>query len=633
MAFGPTTNKINESQSHMLKSEEENSLLQFAHYIVLFLLLILIFLRYLYPVYVGRDTDIFWHIKTGQVIVNDGRIPSSDPFTYTPKDNREREQFLLKSYWLADVIFYSLYKMSGFTGIVVTRSVILCLTVLIVYLAIRKRGFFTAILLSLLLGFVFMPVAAPRPNLFSFFFAAVIVFFMERFREERKRRYQVVIIGTMLLWVNMHGGYLIGVGILASYAAVEIMLAAIKRGRGADLKTSLSICATAGLGIAATLVSPLGTAPLFLVLDRFVKPSHNILASHIETEMGLFKNVIHHPNEMVLLSLLLSGIILVYTALNLTRRKAGLTETAVVLSLFLLTVFSVRAMPIFLTAGLIISVGKANHKGVLIENNKYVKAAGLFIMSILLVLLIWMHVPRVNLGKLVETDCVYLRLGDFLDRNQIKGNMLNREFTGNYLIFRLYPRYKVFTDSRYLNADVFFDGLDMFYAVNKPSYQEDTLYLNSLVETCLHGLRGEANKDDTDEYWRQLLDKYDIDYIVGRISHPSTGQLFPLFLKLMHDDAWQLVYMDGNSVIMVKDNQKNGEILQEFVPRDKRLLYNEAILENINKDSPEAYETLAYAFFMKGDKKDAEVFARDALHLNNNMKIARACLEQMRANN
>jgi hypothetical protein len=632
MAFGPTTNKINESQSHMLQSEEENRLLQFAHYIILFLLLILIFLRYLYPVYVGRDTDIFWHIKTGEVIVHDGQIPSNDPFTYTPKD-KERERFLLKSYWLADVVFYSIYKMSGFTGIVVTRSVILCLTVLIVYLAIRKRGFFTAILLSLLLGFVFMPTSAPRPNLFSFLFTAVIIFSMERFREEGKMRYQIFVVGAMLLWANMHGGYIIGVGILAIYVAVEIILSIINSKKRPDSKTCLSVCVTAASGIAATLISPLGAAPLFLVIDRFVKPAHKLLTSHIETEMGLIKNVTQHPNEMVLLSLLLSGIILVYTALNFTRRKAGLTETAVVLSLFLLTIFSVRALPIFLTAGLIISVGKAEDKSVMIPNNRYVKAVGLFIMSVLLLLLIWMHVPKVDPGKLIETDSIYLRMGDFLDRNRIKGNMLNREFTGNYLIFRLYPRYKVFTDSRYLNIDVFFDGLDMFYAVNKPSYQKDTVYLNSLVETCLHGLRGEANKDDTGEYWRQLLDKYDIDYIAGRISHPATGQLFPLFLKLMHDDAWELVYMDGNSVVMVKDNRKNSDILREFAPRDKRLLYDEAILENINKDSPEAYETLAYAFFMKGDKRNAEVSAKKALYLNKNLKIAHACLEQMRADN
>jgi len=633
MVFGLKTSKINKSQTYISKSEEGSGLLQFVRYIILFLLLTFIFLRYLYPVYVGRDTDIFWHIKTGEVIVHDGQIPSSDPFTYTPKDNREREQFLLRSYWLADVIFYSLYKISGFIGVVVARSLILCLTVLIVYLAVRKRGFLISVFLSVLLGFVFMPMAAPRPNLFSFLFAAVIVFFMERFREERKRRYQVVIIVTMLLWVNMHGGYLIGVGILALYAAAEVMLSVIKSGKRPDLKTSFSVCITAGLGIAATLISPLGIAPLFLVMDRFVKPSHNLLASHIETEMSLFKNVTQHPNEMVLLSLLLSGIILVYTALNLTRRKAGLTETAVVLALFLLAIFSVRAMPIFLTAGLIISAGKAKDKGVLIENNRYVKAAGLFIMSILLLLLIWMHVPKVNPGKLIETDSVYLRMGDFLDRNRIKGNMLNREFTGNYLIFRLYPHYRVFTDSRYLNADVFFDGLDMFYAVKEHSDHKDISYLSSLIETCLRGLRGEAKEDPTGEYWRQLLDKYDIDYIVGRISHPASGQLFPLFLKLMQDDAWQLIYMDGNSVIMVKDNQKNSEILREFAPRDKRLLYDEAILENINRDSPDAYETLAYAFFMKGDKKDAEVFAKGALHLNNNLKIARACLERIRADN
>ena len=76
---------------------------------LIILLFATIFLRYLYPIYHGRDTDIFWHIKTGEVIFQEHGIPSTDPFTYTPKDP-VREKILLHSYWLADLLLFLCYN-------------------------------------------------------------------------------------------------------------------------------------------------------------------------------------------------------------------------------------------------------------------------------------------------------------------------------------------------------------------------------------------------------------------------------------------------------------------------------------------------------------------------------------------
>lgn len=594
--------------------------------ILLFLLFVCIFLRYLYPAYTGRDTDIFWHIKTGEVIFQDQRIPSSDPFAYTPPD-QEREQVLLKSYWLADLLFYGVYKTGGFLGLVLLRSLLLCLIVFIVYLSIRKRGFGPSILLSLSLGLVLMPTSTLRPNLFSFLFAAVMIFLMEQYRGDQKRTYQILVFVVMLFWTNMHGGFLIGAGILGLYAATAALLFLLRGNKKEQVHQTLAICLTAGLGIGATVISPLGIMPLLSAVKRFIEPSHKLLASHIETEMGLFKNIVQHPNEMIFLSLFLTGVIMIYTALNLTRKKAGLTETAIVLSLFFLTIYSVRVMPIFLSAGLIISVGRGDYRIFPFQPNRWHQAGSMAAIASLLIFFTWNSLPKTHPGKLVETDTIYLKLGDFLEKNTVQGNMLNREFTGNYLIFRLYPQYKVFTDSRYLNIDVFFDGLDMFYAVKEHSDQKDSQYMNSVVETCLQGLQAKDNRDYSGEYWSRLLEKYQIDFIAGRISQPGTGQLFPIFLKLIHNDAWKLIYRDGNTVVMVKDNLKNKAILKQFPPQDKQLLYEQAILENIDQVSPGALETLGYASLMRGDRERATMFAKNALYLDRNLQVAQACLE------
>jgi hypothetical protein len=257
---------------------------------------------------------------------------------------------------------------------------------------------------------------------------------------------------------------------------------------------------------------------------------------------------------------------------------------------------------------------------------------GVIIMA-LLVFFIYKSFPTEHPGRLVETDSIYLRMGEFLDENKINGNMLNQEITGNFIIFKLFPKYKVFTDSRYINMDVFVDGIDIFYAAKESTANRDIHYLTSLHEICLKRLGGETNEDYSKEYWYKLLEKYEIDFIVGRISHPNSGMLYPLFLKLMYDDNWKLIYMDGNAVVMIKDNHRNDEIIRKFPPIDKTLLYDQAIRETITKNSANAYETLAFAFLMKGEVKNAEKFAHHALMMNNHLKIAAACIQHVESLN
>ena len=82
-----------------------------------------------------------------------------------------------------------------------------------------------------MLGLAFMPTSALRPNLFSFLFAASMIFLIERYREDPKKRYQIGLFITMVLWANMHGGYIIGVGLLLIYIVTEaiVLLISLKK--------------------------------------------------------------------------------------------------------------------------------------------------------------------------------------------------------------------------------------------------------------------------------------------------------------------------------------------------------------------------------------------------------------------
>lgn len=594
--------------------------------VLIALLFATIFLRYSYPIYHGRDTDIFWHIKTGEVISQEHGIPSTDPFTFTPKDP-VREKILLHSYWLADLLLFLCYKFFGFTGLAFLRSTIICLTVLFVYLSLYKRGFFIAIILSFMLGLAFMPTSVLRPNLFSFLFAALMIFFTEHYREDPKRRYQIGLFIIMVMWANTHGGYIIGVGLLLIYVITEVIVLLISLKKKKDIKKSLSFCITGVIAALATLINPLGIGLFTAMSARYLDPAQKLLVSRIETEMGLFRILKYYPNAMIYLSLVIVGFILVYTALHITKKRAGLAEISIVLALLILSIVSVRALPIFLVIGLILSGGRKSLPLFTLIMNKKTEIILLLLLTATIGFFAVKALPKEHPGTFLETDSIYLSTGAFMDDNKINGNMLNQELMGNFIIFDLFPQYSVFTDSRYLNVDVFFDAYDMFYAIKEPTPKKDAAYVKSLTEVSISNLQGDGGRDFSKEYWYSLLDKYKIDFIVGKVTHPRSGQLFPIFLKLMHDDTWKLIYSDSNAVIMIKDNGKNDSLIKKFPPRDKRLLYDQAIQETITKNTSQAYETIAYAFLMKGDIKNAEIFAKKALSTDNNRNIAKACIQ------
>src|SRR4030043_2207489 len=92
------------------------------------------------------DYDFWWHIATGRYILTEGHLPGKDPFSFTStmEENRnlfpERENFLLKQYWLAQVLFYIVFDYIRPTGIIFLRALILLFSVPIVCWQLHRSG-------------------------------------------------------------------------------------------------------------------------------------------------------------------------------------------------------------------------------------------------------------------------------------------------------------------------------------------------------------------------------------------------------------------------------------------------------------------------------------------------------------
>src|SRR6204780_2807689 len=78
------------------------------------------------------DSDTWWHLKTGQYILQTHKLPVPDPFAFTtagagsayPAEETVRH-FNLTHEWLAQIILYLAYAMGGFPGLVILRSALM----------------------------------------------------------------------------------------------------------------------------------------------------------------------------------------------------------------------------------------------------------------------------------------------------------------------------------------------------------------------------------------------------------------------------------------------------------------------------------------------------------------------------
>jgi hypothetical protein len=170
------------------------------------------------------DIDFWWHIAAGRNILENGAIPSTDPFGVYDADN-VYGQTILKSQWLGQVMLYSVFRWFDLDGIIYLRAGVLTLCLAIVYWRCRLAG--TASLyglaISALAGMAILQHTGERPQLFSFLYASLIFLLLDGFIRSGKRWLLYFIPLLMLLWSNTHGGAVLGEVALGLFGAGYIM--------------------------------------------------------------------------------------------------------------------------------------------------------------------------------------------------------------------------------------------------------------------------------------------------------------------------------------------------------------------------------------------------------------------------
>ena len=194
------------------------------------------------------DADLWGHLKFGGDTVADHQIVQTDRYSFTsdrPWINHE---------WLAEVSFVEAYHVGGSTGLIVFKLAIIGLLLAAIAWRLKRAGSplrLGAIILLLAFVGTFWRTHTIRPQLFSvLFFATLLIVLVEA--DAGRRRGLFLVPPLFGLWVNLHGGWIVGAAVLGVWAAVRCLHA----------RTSPSdrvLFALVGVAaIAATLLNPYG---------------------------------------------------------------------------------------------------------------------------------------------------------------------------------------------------------------------------------------------------------------------------------------------------------------------------------------------------------------------------------------
>lgn len=162
--------------------------------------------------------DVFWHLKTGEIILHGRSVPHEDVFSFT----RHGSEWI-DAQWLFQAAIYALYKAAGYRGMIIFSASIAALTWLLIILNWRPRKSW---LLSALVGFISLIAASSRlklrPEALSFFFIALEMYLLYGWRRGGKAGLYIVP-PLILVWANSEGLWPIGIFILAAFLAEELL--------------------------------------------------------------------------------------------------------------------------------------------------------------------------------------------------------------------------------------------------------------------------------------------------------------------------------------------------------------------------------------------------------------------------
>ncbi len=462
------------------------------------------------------DFDLPWHLAFGRAIVETRSIPRIDDFAYTHRPIQYAE-------FVSDLLLYGIVRFGGLLGLQIFSALCAVAVLALLWALTRRYAGVAPLVLAVALAAMNAWILA-RPASISFVLMAAFLLFIDGHRSaptpREARRWLAALVPLQLLWVNVHGFSVLGLALLGGYAAYRVAARAAQGRLPALLprEDGSDAAFTVGVALAGALVSMVNLAGPLLLLGpiRTESDFHTITEWATPTFGFLFRT---EPAVGVMAVLLLLAFVFGREPRSL-RRLPSAFDLMLCLGAVALGASAVRllALAAVLTAPFI-----ARRLAWAVPPTTPTRLAGALAIPLAGAYMVLRPVTSLGVGfepSHFPEGCV-----QYIRSAQPRGHMWNFLPFGGYLIWRLYPEYRVLVDGR-------------------SAWVHDPALLRRVVQSS-----------NDPAAFQSLARDFDMQFAVSRAAE---GEFFGNGVASSPD--WQMVYWDDVGAVYVRRDGPNAPL-------------------------------------------------------------------------
>jgi hypothetical protein len=151
-----------------------------------------------------QDPDFWWHLRIGRWMADHARLPSTDIFTFTVPDHVWTDHE-----YLTEILIWLVYSATGIVGVSIAFGLLTWAGFWILYLQVRRQPWVIAGVGLALAAVAGSPIWGPRAQMITFFLTCLELYWLHGYLSGRSRALNLFPL-VMVLWANLHGGWVIG---------------------------------------------------------------------------------------------------------------------------------------------------------------------------------------------------------------------------------------------------------------------------------------------------------------------------------------------------------------------------------------------------------------------------------------
>ncbi len=481
------------------------------------------------------DYDLWARLIIGKFFIQTGQVLKYDFVSYSPTHT------LYDHEWGSSIIFYLTHHIFSHVGLFFLQVILAFLIYIFIIKIIKLRGVTTTHPYNFIFYFFSYSAIAMgqmadqtiRCQMFSFLFFAIYLYILELSRKGNNKPLWILP-AIMLIWNNLHGGCVSGIGLILIYIVGEII------NRKPVKKYLLPFLLT----ILVLPINPWGFEYITFLIKATTMPRPDI--TEWFNIFSPFYVRAYLEYKFFIFTMLLFEIIYIIKSIRSKTFNFDATKLIAVFVTVFLSIQHIKHLPFaVITASAFLYDDFYTIFNFITLNtlNRIAKVKDVIFYSLFLIFIVT-NISITRLSKPFLSWYKYpLRLVEFIKINDIKGNLFIDFGYGSFTSYKLYPHNKIFIDGRY--EEVYYD------------------FMMPMINRFLG-----AKKN-----WDDLLVKFPTELI-------AIQKYLPVFKVLLKHKDWTIVYEDDIFALFVKTK----DLKKNYIAPVTRLDYYKDTLFDTNID-------------------------------------------------